>query len=127
MIGNQTYATDLVLVNLVRLQQLAAKVNNMFWETIEVTNGGPPGNIHANAMAVASIQKELDTFINQLPSQLQWNCESLAVGFRVIPNVLDQTSCKLTVPPYGSAYSSPSDMAIRPIHLSPELYDLVCC
>ncbi|KAG6367228.1 hypothetical protein INS49_001413 [Diaporthe citri] len=65
------YSTDPLLVNLVRLQNIAAKVNDAFWETIEVSNDGVHRKFYS--IAVASIRRELDDFMQQLPDHLKWN------------------------------------------------------
>ncbi|PYI26424.1 hypothetical protein BP00DRAFT_451167 [Aspergillus indologenus CBS 114.80] len=47
------------------------KVNDAFWETTGASNDRPLGGIYS--IAVASIQNELDAFVNQLPANLKWN------------------------------------------------------
>lgn len=74
LIQDQEYPTDLLLVNLIRIRQIAIKVNDVSWEPIEVTNTSPFRKFHS--IAVASIRNELDTFMQQLPEHLKWNRKS---------------------------------------------------
>lgn len=58
-------------MQLVRIQKIAMKVNDAFWETTGATNDRPLGGIYS--IAVASIQTELDAFVDQLPANLKWS------------------------------------------------------
>ncbi|RAH71276.1 fungal specific transcription factor domain-containing protein [Aspergillus aculeatinus CBS 121060] len=71
LLHDQEYPTDALLVQLVRIQKIAMKVNDAFWETTAATNDRPLGGIYS--IAVASIQTELDAFVDQLPANLKWN------------------------------------------------------
>ncbi|KAJ5627304.1 hypothetical protein N7528_004731 [Penicillium herquei] len=68
---DQEYPTDSLLVSLVGIRKIAMKVNNFFWELIGNPNNQPSGGVFSIAMA--SIQNELDTFMNELPESLKWN------------------------------------------------------
>ncbi|KAE8143604.1 hypothetical protein BDV38DRAFT_276688 [Aspergillus pseudotamarii] len=67
---DQEYLTD-SLVSLVGIRKIGMKVNDSFWEMIGNPNNQPSGGVYS--IAVASIQNELDTFMNQLPANLKWN------------------------------------------------------
>ncbi|KAL4865924.1 hypothetical protein BDV12DRAFT_199692 [Aspergillus spectabilis] len=67
----QEHPTDLLLVHLVRIQQIAIKVNDAFHETPEPTSNRPHHSIHS--IAVASIRYELEGFMQQLPDHLKSN------------------------------------------------------
>ncbi|RAH79110.1 hypothetical protein BO86DRAFT_436546 [Aspergillus japonicus CBS 114.51] len=71
LLHDQEYPTDALLVQLVRIRKIAMKVNDAFWETTGANNDRPLGGIYS--IAVASIQNELDAFVNQLPANLVWN------------------------------------------------------
>lgn len=47
------------------------KVNHSFWEMMGDSNNRPSGGVYS--IAVASIQNELNAFMNQLPENLQGN------------------------------------------------------
>lgn len=68
---DQEYPTDSLLVSLVGIRRIAMKVNDSFWEMIGNPNNQPSGGVYSIAMA--SIQNELQTFMNQLPENLKWN------------------------------------------------------
>lgn len=68
---DQEYPTDSLLVSLVGVRKIAMKVNSSFWELIGSPNSQPSGGVYTIAMA--SIQNELNVFMNQLPASLKWN------------------------------------------------------
>ncbi|CAK7228775.1 hypothetical protein SEUCBS140593_007025 [Sporothrix eucalyptigena] len=68
---DQEYLTDSLLVHLIRIQQIANKVNDAFWEMIEDANDRPCWNLHS--ITIASIRKELDKFLQELPDHLKEN------------------------------------------------------
>lgn len=68
---DQEYPTDSLLVSLVGIRKISMKVNNSFWEMIGNPNNQPSGGVYS--IAVASIQNELDMFMDQLPANLKWN------------------------------------------------------
>ncbi|OQE18700.1 hypothetical protein PENSTE_c017G09783 [Penicillium steckii] len=68
---DKVYPTDSLLVSLVGIRRIAMNVNNSFWEMIGNPNHQPSGGVYS--IAVASIQNELDAFMNQLPANLKWN------------------------------------------------------
>lgn len=72
---DQEYATDALLVGLVRIQQIAIKVNDALWDITEVSKDGAPRRFHS--IAVASVRRDLDDFMQQLPDHLKWNRECL--------------------------------------------------
>lgn len=76
LVEDQEYSTDSLLVSLVRIRKIAVKVNDALWEAMEVSNDGAHRNFHS--IAVASIRKELDAFMQQLPDHLKWNREFLS-------------------------------------------------
>ncbi|OGM49707.1 hypothetical protein ABOM_001909, partial [Aspergillus bombycis] len=71
LLHDQEYPTDALLVNLIHIRKIAMKVNDTFWETIDITNSRPLGNVHF--IAVASIRNELDCFMRELPDHLKSN------------------------------------------------------
>lgn len=68
---DEEYPTDSLLISLVGIRKIGMKVNNSFWEMIGNPNNQPSEGIYS--IAVASIQNELHTFMNQLPANLKWN------------------------------------------------------
>jgi len=68
---DKEYPTDSLLVSLVGIRKIAMKVNNSFWEMIGSPSHQPSGGVYS--IAVASIQSELDAFMNRLPANLKWN------------------------------------------------------
>ncbi|RTE71516.1 hypothetical protein BHE90_014088 [Fusarium euwallaceae] len=72
LLQDQEHPTDLLLVNLVRIRQIAIKVNDVFGNT-----GDHPiaekTSTNVRAIVVASIRNELDTYISSLPEHLQSN------------------------------------------------------
>lgn len=64
-------------MGLVRIQQIAIKVNDALWEVTEVSKDGAHRKFHS--IAVASIRSELDDFVQQLPDHLKWNRECLPI------------------------------------------------
>lgn len=72
---DEEYPTDALLVGLVRIQQIAIKVNDALWEMTEVSKDGAHRKFHS--IAVVSIRMELDAFMQQLPDHLKWNREFL--------------------------------------------------
>ncbi|CAI4213613.1 unnamed protein product [Parascedosporium putredinis] len=53
------------------LGQIATKVDDAFWETIEAPTESQLRNLYS--LAIASVQKELDAFVEKLPDHLRWN------------------------------------------------------
>lgn len=71
LLQDQEYPTDLLLVNLVQIRQIAIKVNDAFGNTGDTLGDKTSGSVRA--IVVASIRNELDTFTNSLPKHLQSN------------------------------------------------------
>ncbi|KAI8682567.1 Zn(2)-C6 fungal-type domain-containing protein [Fusarium sp. Ph1] len=71
LLQDQEYPTDLLLVNLVQIRQIAIKVNDAFGNTGDTLGDKTSGSVRA--IVVASIRNELDTFTNSLPEHLQSN------------------------------------------------------
>lgn len=62
-----------MLVSLIRIQQIAVKVNDALWDVTEVSKDDAPQRFHS--IAVASMKMGLDDFMQQLPDHLKWNRE----------------------------------------------------
>ncbi|KAH7211548.1 hypothetical protein DER44DRAFT_766398 [Fusarium oxysporum] len=71
LLQDQEYPTDLLLVSLVQIRQIAIKVNDAFGNTGDTLGDKSSGSVRA--IVVASIRNELDTFTNSLPEHLQSN------------------------------------------------------
>ncbi|EEU46738.1 uncharacterized protein NECHADRAFT_77432 [Fusarium vanettenii 77-13-4] len=71
LLQDQEYPTDSLLVNLVRIRQIAIKVNDAFGNTCDPLTDKASASIRA--IVVTSIRNELDTFTNFLPEHLQSN------------------------------------------------------
>ena len=68
----QEYSTDLLLVNLIRIRKIADKVHDTFWGESEYVGGKKPfRNIYY--LTMATIRKELDQFVDDLPESLTCN------------------------------------------------------
>lgn len=63
--------TDSLLVQLVRIRQIAIKVHDAFWQKSDLSNERPFRAVHT--IAIASIEKELDAFMDNLPEPLKSN------------------------------------------------------
>lgn len=72
LLQDQEYSTDSLLVYLIRIQQIAIKINDTFWKKSEFTRDGPFQDVHA--LAIAVVKKELDVFMDHLPEFLKSNC-----------------------------------------------------
>ncbi|PLB49975.1 hypothetical protein P170DRAFT_404656 [Aspergillus steynii IBT 23096] len=68
---DQSFTTDSLLVNLVRIQRITTKVSDCYRESIINTTNGPIGGLHS--MTVISIENELESFMKQLPTEVKWN------------------------------------------------------
>ncbi|KAJ3467628.1 hypothetical protein MRS44_005192 [Fusarium solani] len=71
LLQDQEYPTDLLLVNLVQIRQIAIEVNDAFESTGDTLGDKTSGSVRA--IVVASLRNELDTFTNSLPEHLQSN------------------------------------------------------
>ncbi|KAJ3508484.1 hypothetical protein NM208_g15817 [Fusarium decemcellulare] len=71
LLKDDEYPTDTLLVYLIRIRQIALKVNDTFCGGSDSTIDRPFRSIHA--LAMATVQKELDTFMDRLPDDLKWN------------------------------------------------------
>ncbi|KAI5461254.1 hypothetical protein BGZ63DRAFT_230818 [Mariannaea sp. PMI_226] len=69
LIRDQQYPTDILLVQLVRVQHIAAKVTKMFMESSEAMDRGPQRGFYAMAMPI--MRTELDQWMAQLPMELK--------------------------------------------------------
>ncbi|KAJ3953235.1 hypothetical protein N0V92_010309 [Colletotrichum tropicale] len=65
----QEYSTDLLLVQLIGARKVALRVDDTFREQSELANDQPFGGLHA--LAIATVEKELDSFMDSLPAPLQ--------------------------------------------------------
>ncbi|VUC29242.1 unnamed protein product [Clonostachys rosea] len=68
---DQEYATDELLIHLIRLRQFAMKVNDTFWKSSELFEESSLQKVQA--IAVSSLGKELDGLMAQLPDELKSN------------------------------------------------------
>ncbi|KAL5607087.1 hypothetical protein FOBRF1_007584 [Fusarium oxysporum] len=71
LLKDDEYPADTLLVHLIRIRQIALKVNDTFRGESDSTTDRPFRSIHA--LAIATVQKELETFMDRLPDDLKWN------------------------------------------------------
>lgn len=71
LIRDHEYPTDALLAQLVRVQQMATKVNNSFLEAIDGVTRPSQRSFHA--LAILIMQKELDQWMDQLSPDLKTN------------------------------------------------------
>ncbi|KAJ0288558.1 hypothetical protein Brms1b_005597 [Colletotrichum noveboracense] len=67
----QEYSTDLLLVQLIGARKVALRLDDTFREQSELANDQPFGGLHA--LAIATVEKELDSFMDSLPAPLRSN------------------------------------------------------
>ncbi|KAJ0351105.1 hypothetical protein COL154_004507 [Colletotrichum chrysophilum] len=101
----QEYSTDLLLVQLIGARKVALRVDDTFREQSELANDQPFGGPHA--LAIATVEKELDSFMDSLPAPLRSNYllreQSAAIRIRLFePAIHVQGSTRPQIPHLGS-------------------------
>ncbi|KAI8254234.1 Transcriptional regulator WAR1 [Colletotrichum sp. SAR11_239] len=97
----QEYSTDLLLVQLIGARKVALRVDDTFREQSELANDQPFGGLHA--LAIATVEKELDSFMDSLPAPLRSNYllreQSAAIRIRLFePAIHVQGSTRPQIP-----------------------------
>ncbi|KAK2734114.1 fungal transcriptional regulatory protein [Colletotrichum kahawae] len=100
--AGQEYSTDLLLVQLIGARKVARlRVDDTFREQSELANDQPFGGLHA--LAIATVEKELDSFMDSLPAPLRSNYllreQSAAIRIRLFePAIHVQGSTRPQIP-----------------------------
>ncbi|KAJ0386951.1 hypothetical protein COL922a_003264 [Colletotrichum nupharicola] len=94
----QEYSTDLLLVQLIGARKVALRLDDTFREQSELANDQPFGGLHA--LAIATVEKELDSFMDSLPAPLHLLREqSAAIRIRLFePAIHVQGSTRPQIP-----------------------------
>lgn len=71
LVDDKELPTDSLLVHLVKARKVALKVDDIFAEKNDTQDGKPFEGLHA--MIIANVQKELESFVDSIPTHLRSN------------------------------------------------------